>query len=125
MGVATRQGQDCDQAGWQVKLLDSDRAYDALVKSGEDWADKDAAACLLEETKKTMLAKLKNEADAKTDAAKETLALCHPDYYAHLVSMVGARRDANKARVKYDSAKVLAEMRRSEESTRRAEMTFR
>lgn len=105
--------------------LDSDRAYDALIKSGEDWADKDAAAALLEETKKTLLAKLKNEVEAKSDASKETSALCHPDYAEHLRLMVEARRVANKARVKYDAAKTLAEMRRSEESTRRAEMTMR
>lgn len=105
--------------------LDSDRAYDALVKSGEDWADKDAAASLLEETKKTVLAKLKNEAGLKSDAANETVALATDDYRAHLEYMVEARRVANKARVRYDSAKTLAEMRRSEESTRRAEMTMR
>lgn len=105
--------------------LDSDRAYDALIKSGDDWADKDAAASLLEETKKSVLAKLKNEADAKTDAARESLALCHADYKAHLDAMTEARRAAIKARVRYDAAKTLAEMRRSEESTRRAEMTMR
>lgn len=105
--------------------LDSDRVYDALIKSGDDWSDKDAAASLLEETKKTLLAKLKNEADGKSDASKETLALCHPDYAEHIGLMVEARRVANKARVRYDANKTLAEMRRSEESTRRAEMTLR
>ena len=105
--------------------FDSDRAYDALIKSGEDWADKDAAASLLEETKKSMLAKVKNDVPEKSDAAKETIALCHPDYLDHLGLMVEARKAANKAKVRYDSAKTLAEMRRSEESTRRAEMTLR
>lgn len=105
--------------------LDSDRAYDALIKSGDDWADKDAAATLLEETKKSVLAKLKMEAAGKSDAASETIALCHPDYQAHLESMVEARRQAVRARVRYDSAKTLAELRRSEESTRRAEMGIR
>jgi hypothetical protein len=38
---------------------------------------------------------------------------------------VTARKAANKARVRYDSARVLAELRRSQESTRRAEMTMR
>lgn len=105
--------------------LNSDRAYESLVETGEDWADKDAAATLLEETKKTFLAKLKNEAKAKSDAAAETVALCDPAYVEHIETMVEARRVANRAKVKYDSAKTLAELRRSEESTRRAEMQIR
>jgi hypothetical protein len=105
--------------------LDSDRAYDALIKSGDDWADKEAAASLLEETKKTVLAKLKLESDERSDAARETVALCHPDYQAHVEAMVEARRQATRARVRYDGAKTLAELRRSEESTRRAEMSIR
>jgi hypothetical protein len=107
------------------RKLDSDRAYAALVEYGDDWADKDAAANLLEETKKSVLARIKNETESKSDAARETVALAHPDYRAHVDSMVEARRVANRAKVRYDSARVLAEMRRSEESTRRAEMTMR
>lgn len=105
--------------------LNSDRAYDALVKAGEEWADKDAAATLLEETRKSVLAKIKNESGEKSDAAKETIALCAGEYLAHVESMVEARRVANKARVRYDSAKTLAELRRSEEATRRAEANIR
>jgi hypothetical protein len=108
-----------------MSKLDSDRAYEALISSGEDWADKDAAANLLEETRKSVLAKLKNESEAKSDAARESEALTKQEYHVHVEAMIEARRQANRARVKYDSAKVLAEMRRSEESTRRAEMTLR
>lgn len=105
--------------------LNSDRAYESLIQSGEDWADKEAAASILEETKKSVLARIKNTVGAKSDAAAETQALCHPDYLEHLSVMVEARKVATKAKVRYDSAKILAEMRRSEESTRRAEMTMR
>lgn len=105
--------------------IDSDRVYEALVKAGEDWADKDAAANLLEETKKSTLAHIKTKSPEKSDAAKETLALCDPEYMQHLQLMVEARREANRARVKYDSARMLAEMRRSQEATKRAEMTMR
>lgn len=105
--------------------LDSDRVYDALIKSGDDWVERDYAANLLEETKKSVLAKLKNEAKGTSDAARETLALAHPDYLEHIGVMCAARRDANKAKVRYDSAKTLSELRRSEESSRRAEMTLR
>lgn len=105
--------------------FDPDRTYDALIRAGDDWADKEAAASILEETKKSVLAKLKNASGSKSDAAAETVALAHDDYLAHLEIMVEARKAATKARVRYDSAKVLAEMRRSEESTKRAEMTMR
>jgi hypothetical protein len=106
--------------------LDSDKAFNKLVEYGEDWADKDAAASLLEEAKKSILSELKlASSDLTSEAKKETTALASEPYRKHLELMVEARRVANRARVKYDSAKVLAEMRRSEESTRRAEMTLR
>ena len=38
-----------------------DRIYAALVKAGGEWADCESAACLLEETKKTVLAELINQ----------------------------------------------------------------
>lgn len=106
-------------------MLDSDQVYNSLVKAGEDWADQDAAASLLEETRKSVLARLMNECAASSQGAKEMYALADPEYGRHLDGMVQARKVANKARVRYDSARVLAELRRSEESTRRAEMTLR
>lgn len=110
----------------KMDRLDSDRAYEALVRAGDDWADKDAAANLLEEAKKSVLAEVKlSSADLKSEAAKESVALASDTYRKHVASMIEARKQANRARVRYDAAKVLAEMRRSEESTRRAEMTMR
>lgn len=105
--------------------MDPDKIYDELVRAGESWADADAAATLLEETKKSVLAKLMNEADATSIAGKEMYALADPEYRKHVSGMVDARKAATKAKVRYDSAKVLAELRRSQESTRRAELTLR
>lgn len=105
--------------------MDPDRIYDELVKAGETWADADAAATLLEETKKSVLAKLMNEADASSIAAKEMYALADPEYRKHVEGMVSARKQATKAKVRYDSARVLAELRRSQEATRRAEANIR
>lgn len=105
--------------------MDAERIYETIIKAGEDWADLDAAASLLEETRKSVLAKLMNEASHSSMAGKEMQALADGEYKKHVEGMVNARRAANKARVRYDSAKVLAELRRSEESTRRAEMTLR
>ncbi len=106
-------------------MMDSERIYNNLVKAGEDWADAEAAADLLEETRKSVLAKLMNEASHASQAGKEMQALADPKYGEFVAGMVSARKTANKARVRYDSAKVLAELRRSEESTRRAEMAMR
>jgi hypothetical protein len=105
--------------------FDPDKAFDALVKAGEDWADKQAAADLLEETRKSVLAKLMIDAAAMTQGAKEMQALADPAYTDFVAGMVQARKAANKARVRYDSAKVLAELRRSQEATRRSEMNLR
>ena len=107
-------------------MFDPDRIYHEITKAGEDWADKEAAADLLEETKKTVLAEIMNAIPNKSSAAQvEREALADPVYRLHVTNMVLARKEANKARVRYEATKVLSEMRRSQESTRRAEMTLR
>lgn len=105
--------------------MDAEKIYDTLVKAGEEWADADVAASLLEETRKSVLAKLMVECGHASIAGKEMMALADDSYKAFVTGMVNARKAANKARVRYDSAKTLSELRRSEESTRRAEMTLR
>jgi hypothetical protein len=105
--------------------MNPEKIYDAIVKAGEDWADAEAAADLLEETKKSVLAQLMVKADASSMSGKEMYALADPEYQKFVAGMNQARKAANKARVRYDSAKILAELRRSQESTKRAEMTLR
>ena len=102
--------------------LDGTRVYAELVATGTEWAEADAAASLLEETKKVTLAELKTRSGEKSDAARETEALASAPYRGHVEAMVAARRAANLARVKYDATKTLAEMRRTEAATRRVEM---
>lgn len=94
--------------------------YKQLLQAGEDWADKEAAADLLEQTKKTVLAELMNAAHG-ANAERERTALADAAYKLHVTKMNAARKEANRARVRYDGAKVLAEMRRTQESTRRME----
>jgi hypothetical protein len=111
--------------------LDPDKVYHSLVQAGEEWADKESAASLYEETKSTVLAELKNQVQAElgekplSEAARETKARAMPEYRLHLTQMVAARREANIARVRYDTQKILAELRRTKESTERAKMTLR
>ena len=105
--------------------FDPDKTFAALIQSGDAWADAEAAAQLLEETRKTVLAKLMSESQATTVGAREMLALANQEYIDFVAGMVSARKAANKALVRYKSAGVLAELRRSQESTRRAEMGMR
>lgn len=94
--------------------------YKQLLQAGEDWADKEAAASLKEETKKTLLAELKIGFSG-SDAERERNARAEPAYKLHITQMSAARKEANRAKVRYDSCKVLAELRRTQESTRRVE----
>jgi len=107
--------------------FDPDRIRERLCEVGEEWAELDAAANLLEETKKTVLAELMqaHKANVSSHAQCESLALADPGYRLHLTQMVAARKEANKAKVRYDTGKMWAELRRSQESTRRAEMGMR
>lgn len=105
--------------------FDPARMYEQIIAAGETWADAEAAAALLEETRKTVLAKEMNVAASASIAGKEMLALASDEYRNFVEGMVKARAAANKARVRYDSAKILAELRRSQESTKRAEMGLR
>lgn len=98
-----------------------DEIYERLRIAGEDWVDKDAAANLLEETKKTVLAELMSGFQGST-AERERNALADSAYKLHLTKMTAARKEANRSKVKYDAMRILAEMRRTEASTRRAEM---
>ena len=101
--------------------FDPERIYHNIVQAGDEWVDKESAADLLEETRKTVLAELVNKSEGSM-AARESEAFASPVYKLHVTNMVAARKEANRARMRYEAVKVLADMRRSQESTRRAEM---
>jgi hypothetical protein len=77
--------------------MDPDKIYDSLVRAGEQWADAEAAASLLEETRKSVLAKLMNDSAVASIAGKEMTALASDDYTDFVAGMVKARAAANKA----------------------------
>lgn len=101
-------------------MLQPDKIYERLVDLGEAWADAHAAAEHLEETKKTLLAHIAAGSEASSMAAKESDALRNEDYRKHLDAMVAARKVANKAKVRYDSAKIWAELIRTQAANERA-----
>jgi hypothetical protein len=100
-------------------MINPQNIYQKLETLGTEWAMANCAADLLEETKKTMLASLMIGLEG-SHASKEQQALSNPLYAEHITKMCEARRDANLAKVKYDSAKMWAELMRTKAATERA-----
>lgn len=105
-------------------MIDPTEAYNRLVSLGEAWADKQAAADLLSESRKSVRAQraLHYLPAAKSVGKAELMAEADTIYVDHVASMIEASRAANKARVNYGAAKTYLELSRTQESTRRAEI---
>lgn len=104
--------------------LDPDRIYREVTAAGESWADLKSAYEALDDVTKSVLAEIigRYMDTGSTKTAAESQALASKDYREHLVSVSKARKEYLRAQVRYDSIKMLAELRRTQESTRRAEM---
>lgn len=107
-----------------TSLGDPAKFAQGIVARGELWAEADAAATVLEETKGTLLAKLLKEHFSEPAWKADALAKGDPRFEEHIKAMVDARRLATLAKVRYDGAKAMGEFARSVESTRRAEMSL-
>ncbi len=105
--------------------LTIDQIAAELSKRGNDYADKEAAATLLEETKHTILAECMADWPQDSNAAAETKARRDDRFKRHLAAMVEARRQANKAKVNYETMKAYEGLYRTRESTKRAEMQLK
>ena len=103
-------------------ILDANRIAAELERLGTEWADNQAAASVMEETKPTLLAKIAKEhmADGASATKAELLAKADPVYEQHVRDMVEAERKAVRAKVRYDTYKIKAELLRSNASTERA-----
>ena len=99
-----------------------DELASELSRRGLEWADLDAAANALEEARKSLLAELSLQWTGESRAAANDKALASAEYKLHVAQMCTARKEANRARVRYDTYKVYVELERTAESTRRAEV---
>ncbi len=106
-------------------MLDPDEIYREIVKAAEEWAKADEAARSLKEMDKIVLAEITNQAVGDSYADRKAKALASPEYKLHKTKMISAKTVANVALAKYKAAQALADLRRSQESTRRAEMGMR
>ena len=104
-----------------------DELYNTLITLGEDWADKNSAADLLKENRKSIRAQvaLQYLGKAKSIAQCELMAESDVDYIRHIGEMVKAERAANIARVNYDAWRTFIDLLRSKEATERAAFQMR
>lgn len=107
--------------------FDPDKIFHEVSSVGEDWADKKSAYEALDDNTKSVLAAITGlYMDGKeSKASSEVRALASRDYRDHLAAVAKARAEFLRAQVKYDTLKMLVELRRSQESSRRAEMSLR
>jgi hypothetical protein len=117
-----------------LEKIDPAELVRRVIKAGDAWADADAAASSMEDSKKSILAELilkftmMPKPDGKgllSQIAAETNALADPAFTAHVELQVEMRRSANRMRVRYDLGKVYIDLLRSQEATRRAEASIR
>ena len=95
-----------------------------LRETGMEWADKNAAANLLEESRRSLLAQLIVEKMGRgsSKAKAEEEARMHEDFRKSTTRMIDARVAAERANVAYKVAQAAIDLYRTEMATRRAEM---
>lgn len=110
-----------------LAALNPNAVFAKLCEIGEAYADADSAASMLEEVRKSVLARVALdhlEIHGGSYARAQDVALASEEYRRHVEAMVTARKVATRARVRWESAKVWADHARSQNANRRAELTM-
>ncbi len=103
-------------------MYEPNKIYHELMTAGEEYADKRAAYCVLDDMSKSILADAFIDIEGGSAAERKEKALASELYLCHLRMLSVARRAFLLAQVKYDATKALADARRTEQSTKRTEM---
>jgi len=102
----------------------SESIYEKLSIAGNEWADRKAAASVLESAAKAALSEcflVSRKEGAAQEEAKHN-ATCNLIYQNALRDFIEAEKAKDHAKVKYDSIKAWMEMQMDANATRRAEM---
>ena len=104
--------------------FDPDRMYHAVIEAGETWADAKSAYALLDDQSKTILADLMGSNDELSVSERERAARSSEKWKEHVLEKGIARKRWLLSEVRYQGLCSLAEWRRSQESSRRTEMSL-
>ena len=101
--------------------FDPDTIFAELERAAEEMVSTKEVADNLSELKKSVLARLTLDCmkTVKSRTEAEVHALADPEYETYVRGMNEAGRRANRAQAMYKNRLVLAELRRTEETTRR------
>lgn len=105
-------------------MYDPQVIYEKLIKAGNDWADKKSAFMAYDDFTKSVLSECIGRAEGKSMAEKTEQARNDAIYLEHLKNLGVSRRAWLLSEVKYKSVQALADGRRTEASTRRAEANY-
>lgn len=90
--------------------------------AGEDWADKEAAAQILEDSKSAIMAQWQTElGDIPVNRAEQTVK-ASTRWYNHLEKIVEARKVANIAKIQLETIRMKAWEHNNQEANTRTEM---
>lgn len=79
---------------------------EVYLEAGEDWADKEAAAQLLEDTKSAVLAEWQMKFGDIPVSRSEMTVKASKEWREHVTKIVAAREKANLAKVKLEYIKM-------------------
>jgi len=106
------EGHDGSNTSW------SDRYREA----GEDWADKEAAASLLEDSKSAVMAQWQTElGDIPVNRAEQTVK-ASARWMDYITDMIEARRQANLAKVRLEAIRMKSMEYQGKEANQRTEL---
>lgn len=103
-------------------MVEPNKIYERLTHEGEEWADKHAAAEVLEGALKSVFSQcvLKyRKANAPVSECEHS-AQVDPEYVESRQRAIDARKEANRAKVRYKAAEAWFEAMRTAEATHRA-----
>ena len=103
-------------------MMNPDQIFYRLESAANDFADREAAASLLEEMKSTVLSQCASDHPEDSMSKAESKARRDERFVEHLRSMVEARKEANKAKSLYYSIQTWIDLTRTKESTERAKI---
>ena len=100
--------------------MDNRPLSELLEEIGMAWADANAAASLLEETKSAVLAQKMAMLGSDIPVSRAEMAIrSSQEWHDHIVSMVEARKKSNILKVRYEALKARLQEWQSQEANER------